>query len=224
MKILAVETATSRGGVALADDDRIVGESIVADPRLQAERILPMIDELLKAAGWSVRDLDAIAVSIGPGSFTGVRIGLSTVKGLAMAANIPIIPVSTLDALGTMLAPFKGYIRPMLDARKSEVFTALYDGSGNRLGDFVVIRPEVLVEKMSAETPVLIAGEGAVRYREIFEKKLGTAMTYADEVGPRPSSVAVFGRKLFALGKAEKPETIVPVYVRKSDAELKPIV
>src|SRR5437773_907699 len=122
MRTLAVETSTLAGGAALLDGDLVVGEYVLDIQITHSERLMATIDRLLVDAGWSVRDLEGLAVSVGPGSFTGLRIGLSTVKGLALALAIPIAAVPTLDAMAAML-PFAALpVVPVLDARKREVY------------------------------------------------------------------------------------------------------
>lgn len=239
MRVLGIETATSEGGAALTLDDRVVAEHYVANPRTHAENLIPSIDRLLAGAGWKIGDLDLIAVSKGPGSFTGLRIGIATAKGLAMAARLPIVGVSTLEAFALVLAaPLynaddrKGaaccastdnmIIRPILDARKEEVFTAPFGKNGQRLGPDVNIRPEILVETLKSEGPVLIAGDGALRYRAIFEKIGGENLIFAppENDHPRPSAIAIIGRRLLLEGAPKDVDSITPGYIRRSDAEI----
>src|SRR3989442_166155 len=132
MRLLAVETSTLAGGAAVLDGELVVGEYALDVSRPHSERLMGAIDRLLTDAGWTVRDLEGLAVSVGPGSFTGLRIGLSTVKGLALALSIPIVAVPTLDAMAALL-PFAALpVCPVLDARKREVYASLYrwDGAG----------------------------------------------------------------------------------------------
>jgi len=144
MRVLAVETSTLAGGAALLDGELVVGEYALDVSVTHSERLMGAIDRLLTDAGWTVRDLEGLAVSVGPGSFTGLRIGLSTVKGLALALSIPIVAVPTLDAMAALL-PFAALpVCPVLDARKREVYASLYrwDGAGmHRVWEYLAIAP-----------------------------------------------------------------------------------
>jgi len=238
MRVLGIETATSDGGAALVIDDRMVAERYIANPRTFAENLIPTIDHLLNEAGWKINDLALIAVSAGPGSFTGLRIGIATAKGLAMAARLPIVGVPTLEAYALVLAapfqttgegpgsasgaPAKMTIRPVLDARKDEVFTAPFDKNAQRLGPDINIRPEILVETIKNEGPLLIAGDGARRYRAIFENAVGENLYFAppENDHPRPSAIAALGRRLLLEGAPSDVDSLRPRYVRRSDAEI----
>src|SRR2546428_9468073 len=145
MRLLAVETSTLAGGAALLDGELVVGEYALDVSRTHSERLMGAIDRLLTDAGWTVRDLEGLAVSVGPGSFTGLRIGLSTVKGLALALSIPIVAVPTLDAMAALL-PFAALpVCPVLDTSNSEVYALLYqwDGAGmRRIWDYLACSSE----------------------------------------------------------------------------------
>ena len=132
MRLLAVDTSTLTGAVALLEDDTLVAESRLNVALTHGERLLPAIDGILAAAGWSLAELDALAVAVGPGSFTGLRIGVSTVKGLAFATGKPTVPVSTLEALAWSLPLAAHPVCPVLDARKGEVYTALFLTRGDQ--------------------------------------------------------------------------------------------
>src|SRR3990172_456108 len=147
MRVLAVETSTLAGGAAIVDGDRVVGQYLLDVSVTHSERLMVAIDRLLGDAGWAPRDLDGLAVAIGPGSFTGLRIGLSTVKGLAFALSIPVAAVPTLDAMAATL-PFAALpVCPVLDARKHEVYASLYRWDGcamRREWDYLAVAPEEL--------------------------------------------------------------------------------
>jgi tRNA threonylcarbamoyladenosine biosynthesis protein TsaB len=131
MKLLAVESATLSGGVALLEDDRLLGEITLNIAITHSERLMFAVDRLLADCGLAPADLDGLAVSVGPGSFTGLRVGLATVKALAMALDLPVAPVPTLDALAARLPFADAPVCPILDARKGEVYFSLYRWSGS---------------------------------------------------------------------------------------------
>ena len=133
MRILALESATLAGGAALLDGDVVVGESRTNIALTHSERLMVAVDRLLGDAGWTVKDLEGLAVSVGPGSFTGLRVGIATAKGLAVTLGLPVAPVPTLDALAAILPFADAPVCPLLDARKGEVYCCLYRWRGDRM-------------------------------------------------------------------------------------------
>ena len=224
MKILAIETSTIAGSVAIIDDNAgLVGEVRVDVKVVHAERLMPSIVWLLKASGFHINDFDAFAVSIGPGSFTGLRIGLSTTKGFSYAANKPIVPVPTLDAFARTL-PFCSYlICPMLDARKNEVYAALYKWEGNdckKIMPETAIRPAELLKNINE--PTVFMGEGVKIYREIIAETLQNNAIFApaSSMSPSASTVGEIALEKLKQGIFSDPVGLVPFYIRKSEAEI----
>ncbi len=224
MKVLGIETATRAGGVALLDDDRVVAEEFSDEDATHSKRLLPSIDRLLKKAEWRTEDIDLVAVSLGPGSFTGLRIGLSAAKGIAVAVGAQIIGVPTLEAFAFFLAKESGGlpIWPVIDARKEEVYAAPFDCDGRRLGPDENISPEALVEKI--EGKVILAGDGVVRYEQLFLKALGdnAVRPPGNPIAPRPNAVAELGIDMHRKGVGQSVESLAPIYVRAPDAVINP--
>jgi len=232
MKVLGIETATRAGGAALLEDGVLVAEEYNRDDITHTKRLLPAIDKLLESAGWSPDNIDLVAVSLGPGSFTGLRIGLSVGKGIAVATKAEIIGVSTLEAFAFILA--KKYkdlpIRPVIDARKEEVYTAPFDHAGRREGPDENIKPEALADKL--EGKMVLAGDGALKYEEIFMKSRDMysirvprfhAVRPSPELdAPRPAAVAQLGLIMHQNGARQAVETLAPIYVRGPDAVVNP--
>ena len=225
MRILAIETATVAGSVAILDDEAgLIGE-IRTDIRIvHAERLMPSIEWLLRSSRTSIEDIGAFAISIGPGSFTGLRIGLATAKGFAYATGKPLIPVPTLDAFARTL-PFSSYtVCPMLDARKNEVYTALYKWEGpviNKVMLETAISPEALLNELKG--PILFTGEGTVKYRGMITDKLKEDALFApaSKMTTAASTVAELALEEIRAGRETDPVALVPFYIRKSEAELK---
>ena len=217
MRVLAVETSTLAGGAALLDGEVVVGEYALDVGATHSERLMGAIDRLLTDAGWTVRDLEGLAVSVGPGSFTGLRIGLSTVKGLALALSIPIVAVPTLVAMAALL-PFAALpVCPVLDARKREVYASLYqwDGAGmRRVWDYLAITPADLVRRL--DEPVIVLGDAADQIQSPYARRIRPPRR-----GPSPASVGTLGYSRLAIGDTVAPADLVPIYLRPSEAELK---
>jgi tRNA threonylcarbamoyladenosine biosynthesis protein TsaB len=226
MKILGIDTSTSCGSLGIIDDEEVVAEYALLRDETHSTRLVPAIQALLKEARLDLGEIDGIAVSLGPGSFTGLRVGLSAVKGLALATERPVVGVPTLDALAANL-PFTPYlICPLVDARKGEVYTALYkDGQGGQveqLTPYQVLSPLDLLEKIPLQETVFL-GDGVEAYGELIEERLGAKALFAPPHLRflRGSTVAEIGLTRFKKGKKDDITSLVPIYVRPSDAEIK---
>jgi tRNA threonylcarbamoyl adenosine modification protein YeaZ len=234
MLILALETSTLTGSVALVNaplggDGSLGGEKILAEyslnlPGTHSERLMPAIDRLLHEASLSISDIQGIALAWGPGSFTGLRIGVSTVKGLAYALRIPVVGVPTLDALAQNVRFASSLICPVLDARKKEVYAALFrgDGEGNlhKISEDWVLSPEKLCSQIAEKT--IFLGNGIEAYGETFKKNLGPHALFAPpELSlPRAVHVARLSLPKFKSGQTLDVFSFTPAYVRRSEAEI----
>ncbi|MCL5023913.1 MAG: tRNA (adenosine(37)-N6)-threonylcarbamoyltransferase complex dimerization subunit type 1 TsaB [Nitrospirae bacterium] len=225
MKILAVETSTLLGGVALMGE----AEGLIAEARLNvrsthSERLMTEVDHLLRQAAMDLSEIDVFAIAIGPGSFTGLRIGLSTVKGFAYATGKPVVSVPSLEALAWNFpySPFP--VCAMFDARKKEVYAAVFRWNGKgfeRSIEEASLRPADLVRAI--EGPAIFAGEGAELYRETIAAAAGEKALFPPrhQMVTSPSSVAYLGLCKAKNGEFSEPVSLVPKYIRKSEAEVK---
>ena len=227
MRLLAVETSTLTGAVALLEAGGVVAESRVSVAVTHGERLMTAIDGVLRAARWELAAVEAYAVALGPGSFTGLRIGLSTIKGLAFATGKPVVGVPTLEALAWRL-PYCAYpVCPVLDAKKNEVYAALYrtlDGRLELLESPRAVAPATLAEELRAATdgPVVFVGDAVGPFTPVFIEILGTRAYLAPADLRLPSAVTVGELGGWALdrGEAADPTDLVPLYLRPSEAEL----
>ena len=226
MKILGLDTATLCGSLGIIDDGAVVAEYALRREETLSARLLPAIQTLLAEARLDLHEIDGIAVSLGPGSFTGLRVGLSAVKGLALATEMPVAGIPTLDALACNL-PFTPYqICPLLDARKGQIYTALYK---NRAGGFLeqvtpyqVLSPAALIEAIPHQETVFL-GDGVEVCRELITQQLAAKAFFAPlHLGfLRGTTVAELGLRRILRGERDDISSLVPIYVRPSDAELK---
>lgn len=220
--ILALETATEFGGVALLEGACVLAERELAREQHHARLLLAELERLLSASGRRLEEVELIALSIGPGSFTGLRIGLATVLGLCFGTARKIVPVPTLAALSLHAGDARRIV-PMLDARRKQVYTGLYGPGAVALREDRVCDPRAWFEKLRAEGPVQLLGPGAELYREMAVEVLGAAAQLADpEQGrPRASSVGRLGARLVREGAARSPEAVELRYLRRAEAEEK---
>jgi tRNA threonylcarbamoyladenosine biosynthesis protein TsaB len=227
MRLLAIETSTVTGAVALLETGRVVAESRVSIAVTHGERLMAAIDGVLRSARWELADVQAFAVALGPGSFTGLRIGLSTIKGLAFATGKPVVGVPTLDALAWRL-PYCAYpVCPVLDARKNEVYAALYrtrEGWLELLAAPRAVPPATLAEELrdATEGPLVFVGDAVLPFGTVFVEVLGPRALLAPADLRLPSAVTVgeLGASALARGEPADPADLVPLYVRPSEAEL----
>ncbi len=227
MNILAIDTSTSLAGIAIAVDEQIVAESLLNTNRTLSARLIPEIVRLLESAGLAIADIDIFASSIGPGSFTGVRGGVATIQGLAMAVGKPCAGYSSLAMLAMNFSLQATLICPMLDARKSELYAALYDCSyplpSPRIND-CVLSPTALLDQIAATTdqPVIFVGDGARLYHNLIAERLGDQAIFAPFPlhTPHAANGVLLALHAFRNSKLLEPSQLLPVYLRASDAEL----
>ena len=214
MRVLAVDTTTVRGSVAVAEDDEVRGEVRLLSPDGHSRRLVPAIDFLLASLGLHPVDVEGFAVTTGPGSFTGLRIGLSTVQGLALASDRRCLGVSALDVLAARSAGLAPAIVAMVDAYRGEVYGALYDGAGRPAGAGAVERPEALLAR--APEGAAFVGDGVLRYRELILSRRPSAL-----FPPRSLYLAGTLARMAAprLGRGEgvPPAQLRPLYLREPD-------
>jgi len=223
--LLAIETATLASGVALATADKLVAEIIVQTRKTHSERLMPHIEQLLELGQVAKEDITAIAVSIGPGSFTGLRIGLATAKALAYVWNVPVIGVSTLAALAYACPAPNSLICPLLDAQKGNVYQAVYRWEKGMLQEVipprVIAHQEAINELASQPLPVIMLGEGAVLFQEaIVAAADPIELAPPHIILPRAGSVALLGHQLLRQGIRHDVMTLEPLYIRRSEAEV----
>jgi tRNA threonylcarbamoyladenosine biosynthesis protein TsaB len=222
MRLIAVDTTTPSGSVALLEGERVLGEIGVEAATTHSTRLLASVDFLLKTQGWTIADIDGFAVTPGPGSFTGLRIGLSTVKAFAFAAGKPVAMVSSLAALAELHRDgAETLIGPMLDAKKGEIYAALYDKTDGRLKEIVpqgAYAPEEYLKLMPCRAAVF-AGSGIELCRKRLQALLGDKVRFST----RPPFIAVevgrLGLTLLREGKGVGSAAVEPLYFRRSQAE-----
>ncbi len=225
--ILAIETATGCGSVSLTtgniNNGTVLAEYTLQPDTTHSRRLLGSIEAMMAAAGTDWKDLDAVAVSQGPGSFTGLRIGMAAAKGIAMAAEVPLVGVHTLDGLAAQVTAIDMPVCCLLDARKQQVYAAFYryfdDFNCQRTSEVLVLSPEELVKRI--DEPTLVAGPGIKACQSLLATHQQVRLLPAGYLHPRAALIGFCGAKLLGDGAAlEIGSDLVPFYVRASEAEL----
>lgn len=225
MKLLAIEASSLVASAAILTDDILTAEYTINHKTTHSQTLLPMIDEICRRTETEPETFDAIAVSAGPGSFTGLRIGSATAKGLGLALGIPLIHVPTLDAMAYNLYGTNLLICPMMDARRNQTYTGIYSFENGELtvcmaGSALAV--EELISALNAlNRAVIFVGDGIPVFREILDQKLTPKHCYAPAGlnRQRASSVALLGAAYFAKGLTESADEHLPEYLRVSQAE-----
>ena len=225
MKILGVDSSGLAASAAVLSGDTVVAEFTVNNKKTHSQTLLPMIKEVVDFSGIPLEELDAIAVAAGPGSFTGLRIGAATAKGLGLALDKPIIPVPTVDGLAYQLFGTSMIICPMMDARRKQVYTGFYRFEGSEMK---VLKEQcaqsvedTLIQLMEYNEPVVFLGDGVPVYKEEILEKMGDLAIFAPAHANRQRAAAVgtLAQVYFAQGIYESADEFVPEYLRKSQAE-----
>ena len=217
VNVLALDTSTSCLSIALMRDKAPVTEINLAVKVGHAGMILPVIHEVLSKSGMDKEDITLIATGIGPGSFTGLRIGIATAKGLAKAIRCPLAGIPTLDIIAHGALPSSMQIMPIIDAKKGEVYCALYNKDGSRLRDIMNLRPEAIATLVSEDT--LFVGNGCDIYRDILIKDLGPLYHEAPALLWYPRASIIAGIAL-SIPIESLSQDVQPLYIRASDATL----
>lgn len=224
MRVLGIESSSLVASVAVVTDDVMTAEYTVNFKKTHSQTLLPMIDEVVKLLEMDLSSIDGIAVSGGPGSFTGLRIGSATAKGLGLALDKPLIHVPTIDAMAYNLYGSSSLICPIMDARRNQVYTGLYYCTSRVevvKGQCAMDMRELIQELDERKEPVVFLGDGVPVYRPMIEEYMKAPYTFAPPHmnRQRAGAVAALGAIYLAGGNAVTAEAFEPDYLRKSQAE-----
>ena len=224
MLILAFETSAKAASAALMEGGRLLGESYQNTGLTHSQTIMVMAEDLLKQCGKTARDVEALAVAAGPGSFTGVRIGVAAAKGFAWGGELPLYGVSTLEAMALSLGIWQGYVCPVMDARRSQVYNALFHvncGEYTRVREDRAISLSELGEDIqNLKEPIFLVGDGSVLcYNYLLESVPNLVLPKEHRMHQRAVGVALAAAEKIAAGEAGDGASLVPNYLRLSQAE-----
>lgn len=223
MRILAIETATASGSVALLERDRLVSDLAEAVPQRHLEWLAPALGRLLRAAGWDPADVEAVAVSVGPGSFTGLRIGIATASAWAHARRVPLIAVSTLEAVAEGVE-VQGLICPVLDARRGEVVGALFERNGapRRVLADLVAPVDALLARLPQDRAVVFAGDAIARHAGALGAHPRAQFAPPEQWSPRAAMTGRLAWRRLSRGERDDPYRVAPLYARGAGITVAP--
>ena len=224
MLILAFETSAKAASVALLEENKLLGESYQNTGLTHSQTLMVMAEDLLKQCGKTVDDVTAVAVAEGPGSFTGVRIGVAAAKGFAWGKNIPCYGVSTLEAMAESLGIYEGYVCPVMDARRSQVYNALFYVNRSAISrvkeDRAIALADLSEELKTLEGPIYLVGDGSdLTHKTLSADIPNLVLPPEHRKHQRATGVAILAAKAIATGKTGDGGTLQPNYLRLSQAE-----
>lgn len=232
MRVVGIDTSTFTGGIALLNNGQVVAEYSAYVTRRNSESLMGVLDNMLSELDWSAQGLQGVAVAIGPGSFTGTRIGVTMAKVLGYSLGIPIGQVVTLDAIAANVIFTRSLVCPVICARRDLVYNAAYRINGpdlEKVTDYNVGKIGEVIDAIKGRDDldnkeydkVIFLGDGALRHRQVIEGKLGNLAVIGPPwyLGPRPGVVAVMGQRQIASGNVVDAHDLVPFYMGKSSAE-----
>lgn len=224
MKVLGIDTSTKVATISVIDGEKVIGEYSLSKDMSHSEKLMPMVEEILDNIDLKIGDIDLYAVGLGPGSFTGLRIGAATIKSFAHLFNKPVIGVSTLESLAYNMYLNNSIIMPMLDARRDRVYTALYRFEDSKIQEIEgaqILEIKDIAEKLKTYGSIIVNGEGSLVYRKEIEEALGEKIKFASfgQNTPRGVSICELAFQKYNEGKRDDLFTLTPDYIRPSQAE-----
>ena len=224
MRVLSLDSATEVASCAIIEDSKLLGEVIINYKMQHSKTLLPIIDSLLNSLDLTLKDIDGFVVSKGPGSFTGLRIGMATIKGFSQGTKKPFVSVSTLDSLAYNMCYTGGIVCPILDALRGNIYTALYTFSGTdfiTISDYMIISAEELISLLKKHnSPICFIGDGIIKHGALLKESLpNVSFAPANLNLARASSLGEIGLKRLSKGKQDSIYDASPMYLRKPQAE-----
>lgn len=217
MKILAIDTSSSICSVAILEDNNLIDKNELNDGKTHSENLMPLLDELLKRNSLKLEEIDLIACCVGPGSFTGIRIGVASIKPIAEVLGIKVASVMSLEALAR-IAEGKETIVSLIDARNNQVYCGIFDKEYNKKEDFIADDINQIIEILKKYENVYLVGNGVQLHKELLTNALKNA-EFSENNNQSAEYVGKIGYKKYLENDLCTADTIMPVYLRKSQAE-----
>lgn len=217
MKILAIDTSSKICSTALLEDEKVIDINNLDDGKTHSENLMPLIDEILKRNNLKVNDINLIACCVGPGSFTGIRIGISSIKAIAEVLNIKVSGVTSLETLAKNVENADTIVS-LIDARNNQVYCGIFDNNYNKKQEYLADDINKIIEILKQYNNIVFVGDGAILHKELLKENLDN-INFSENNEQSASNVGKIGYKKFLENDLYNADTIVPMYLRKSQAE-----
>ncbi len=217
MKILAIDTSSNICGTALLEDNELIDENSLDNGKTHSENLMPLIDELLKKNNIDIKDINLIACCVGPGSFTGIRIGVATIKPIAEILNVKVASVTSLETLARNVENEETIVS-LIDARNNQVYCGIFDKNYNQKEEYMADDINVIIQNLSKYNQITLVGNGAILHKDLLLEKLKN-IKFVEKNIQSAYNVGLIGYKKFMENNLFDADSIVPIYLRKSQAE-----
>lgn len=218
MKILAIDTSSKICSTAILEDENVIDINNLDDGKTHSENLMPLIDELLKRNNLKVSDINMISCSVGPGSFTGIRIGISSIKAIAEVLNVKVASVTSLETLAKNVENSEEIIVSLIDARNNQVYCGIFDNNYNKKQEYIADDINKIIEILKQYKNITFVGDGSILHKELLKENLSN-ISFVENNEQSASNVGKIGYKKFLENNLYDADTIIPMYLRKSQAE-----
>ena len=220
MKILSIDTSSSVCSVAILENEICIAENSINDGRTHSENLMPMVEKILQENNIKLNSIELITVVVGPGSFTGIRIGVASVKAIAEVLSIPVVPVMSLEGLAYNISSNEDNICSLIDARNNQVYAGVFDSNHEPLEEYMADDINNILEKIKKYNNIIFVGDAAIIHKDLISYEIKNAkFADTDKCLQSAKSVGKAGYEKYKLGIIENADTITPKYLRKSQAE-----
>ena len=217
MKILAIDTSSTVCSVAILENYKLIDKNELNDGKTHSENLMPLLDELLKRNSLNIKNIEMLACCVGPGSFTGIRIGVSTIKPIAEILDIKIASVTSLETLARNIENEETIVS-IIDSRNNQVYCGIFDKNYNKKEDYLAEDISIVIDKLKKYNNIVCIGNGAILHKELLEKEIKNCK-FVENNNQSAENVGKIGYKKYLENNLETADTIIPIYLRKSQAE-----
>lgn len=218
MKLLSIDTSSDVCSVAILEDGKLIKELNITDSKTHSENLMPLVDALFKVTNLTLTDMQAIACSIGPGSFTGIRIGIGSVKAMAEVFHLPVIGVTSLETLACFNGNIQNTIVSLIDAKNNQVYCGIFDSDLHLLEDYLATEIAEVISHLKKYSQITFVGNGSIVHKVLLEKELSN-ITFSSNNVQSAFALGKCAYKKWKSGKILTADTILPLYLRPSQAE-----
>lgn len=218
MKILSIDTSSNLCSVALLEDNQTIQELMIDDNKTHSQNLMPLIQDLFVKSNIGLSEIDLIACNKGPGSFTGIRIGIATAKAIAEVSNIPVIGISSLDCLAYNVPNATGVICSLIDANNNQVYSAIFDKNYNLISDYLADDVSNIASSLNNYSDITFVGTGSINYKDILSN-INSNIKFSTNNNQHSANVGKCAFEKYKNGYTENADTVLPMYLRKSQAE-----